>query len=178
MDNHSYINNADPQWIEQQYQKYLQDPDSVDESWQHFFKGFDPARQEYPVKKDNKFQIPAEFKVLNLINDYRSRGHLFTKTNPVRTRRKYSPTLDIKNFNLDENDLEKKFQAGSEIGIGTTSLRNIIDYLNDTYCQSIGAEYMFIRKTEIVEWLQQKIEANRNQPDFSKEEKLVFSKTK
>lgn len=170
MDNHSYIHNADPEWIEEQYQRYQQDPASVEQSWQHFFKGFELAQKSYPVKQ-NELQISSEFKVLNLIDGYRSRGHLFTSTNPVRTRRKYSPTLDISNFDLSKKELQQEFQAASEIGIGKTSLKNIIDYLEDTYCQSIGSEYMFIRKTEVVKWLRQKIESNKNQPEFTTDEK-------
>ncbi|MCF8217988.1 MAG: 2-oxoglutarate dehydrogenase E1 component [Bacteroidales bacterium] len=170
MDNHSYINNADPAWIEQQYQRYLQDPESVEKSWQHFFRGFEFAQKEYPVSQ-GELEIPSEFKVMNLISDYRSRGHLFTKTNPVRSRRQYSPDLDFHNFDLNDEDLEKQFQAGAELGIGKARLKDIIQYLEDTYCQSIGSEYMFIRKNEITQWLRQKIESNRNQPDFSTEEK-------
>ncbi len=171
MDKHSYINNADPEWIEQQYEKYRQNPDAVEDSWKHFFKGFDFGRKDYTSVQKDKLKIPSEFKVINLIDDYRSRGHLFTETNPVRTRRQYRPTLDIENFGLSEEDLEKEFQAGSEIGIGTASLKKIISYLEDTYCKSIGSEYMFIRKREIVKWLRQHIESNRNQPDFTTDEK-------
>lgn len=170
MDNHSYIHNADPAWIEQQYQQYLQDPESVEKSWQQFFRGFDFAHKKYPVSQ-GELEIPSEFKVMNLISDYRSRGHLFTKTNPVRSRRKYSPTLDFHNFDLKDEDLEKQFQAGTELSIGKARLKDIIQYLEDTYCQSIGSEYMFIRKNDITQWLRQKIESNRNQPEFSIEEK-------
>ena len=63
---------------------------------------------------------------MNLIHGYRQRGHLFTKTNPVRQRRKYMPTLDIANFGLEPADLETVFQAGNEIGIGPAKLKDII----------------------------------------------------
>ncbi|MFZ0392157.1 MAG: 2-oxoglutarate dehydrogenase E1 component, partial [Calditrichia bacterium] len=95
----------------------------------------------------------------------------FTQTNPVRTRRKYSPTLEIDNFDLNEKDLEEEFQAGAEIGIGRTSLQNIIDHLKQTYCRSVGAEFMFIRQPGKLWWLKAKMESTRNQPDFSIEEK-------
>ncbi|MGM0646857.1 MAG: 2-oxoglutarate dehydrogenase E1 component [Bacteroidota bacterium] len=170
MDIHSYINNADPEWIEEQYKKYQQNPDTVEKSWKQFFSGFDFAQKSYPVNNE-QLQIPAEFKVLNLIDDYRSRGHLFTKTNPVRKRRTYTPPLDIENYDLTDKDLDKEFQAGSELGIGKSKLRDIIDFLDQTYCQSIGSEYMFIRKTHITKWLRTRIEANQNKPDFSHDEK-------
>jgi 2-oxoglutarate dehydrogenase E1 component len=62
--------------------------------------------------------VRKEFLVVDLINGYRTRGHLFTKTNPVRDRRKYTPTLDIENFGLSKSDLDSTFNAGEIVGIG------------------------------------------------------------
>ena len=99
-----------------------------------------------------KFEVPEniskEFKVVNLIDAYRQRGHLFTITNPVRERRKYSPTLDIENFGLNKTDLDLVFSAGEVVGIGPDKLSNIIDHLKKIYCESIGLEYMYIRDPE------------------------------
>jgi len=117
MDKYSFLNNTDPEFIEQLYQDYLKDPDQVEESWKQFFEGFEFARQEYSIEKLQDDLYPDEFKVINLINAYRQRGHLFTKTNPVRKRREYNPKLDIENFELSDTDLNKSFQAGKEIGI-------------------------------------------------------------
>jgi len=89
--------------------------------------------------------VQKEFQVINLIDGYRHRGHLFTKTNPVRERRKYSPKLDIENFGLSQSDLDIDFEAGEVIGIGKTSLRKIIEFLENVFCDSIGVEYAYIR---------------------------------
>jgi len=175
MDNFSFLSNADPGVIDAQYQKYLHDPSSVDDTWRHFFKGFEFARESYGAEEQQ--MLPGEFKVINLINAYRQRGHLFTKTNPVRTRRKYSPTLALENFGLQEGDLPKTFHAGQEIGLGDATLREIIDHLEHTYCNSIGVEFKFIRKPEITEWLRQKMEGTKNTPQFNSESKqAIFSK--
>jgi 2-oxoglutarate dehydrogenase E1 component len=112
-----------------------------------------------------------EFKVINLINGYRKRGHLFTTTNPVRTRRKYFPTLDLENYGLSDQDLDTQFFAGKEIGIGKAKLSVIVDYLKKTYCAAIGSEFMFIRKPDKLEWLQQRIESTQNRTQFTPEEK-------
>ncbi len=109
--------------------------------------------------------------MLNLINGYRTRGHLFTKTNPVRERRKYTPTLDLENFGLSEADLDTVFQAGTEIGAGPATLRVIIERLTKTYCSSIGAEYKYIRSPEIIQWLEKKMEGSLNTPAYSIEQK-------
>ncbi len=175
--NFSFLNNTEPAIIESYYQDYLKDPSSVDESWRSFFEGFEFARKDYsdPVSSDTL--VPDEFKVINLINGYRQRGHLFTKTNPVRTRRKYSPTLDLGNYDLSDADLDKTFQAGDEIGLGPSTLRDIIDHLQQTYCQSVGAEFRYIRQPEIAGWLQQKMESSRNTPTFSsKTKKQILQK--
>lgn len=181
MDKFSYLGNADVSAVDEIYQQYLKDPDSVDEGWLKFFKGFDFAIKNYDTEVSNAntksavfesdLDFDKEFKVLNLINGYRTRGHLFTKTNPVRERRKYSPTLSIENFGLSEQDLKTKFKAGVEIGLGKSTLQEIIDHLEMTYCNSIGVEYRYMRKPDKVKWLQEKLEENKNQPNFSSEER-------
>tara|TARA_B110000046_G_scaffold49092_1_gene54636 strand:- start:24927 stop:27689 length:2763 start_codon:yes stop_codon:yes gene_type:complete len=183
MDKFSYLSNVDVSVVETLYQSYLNDPQSVDEGWAKFFEGFEFARKNYeedaaPSAKLNSngvftagISTDKEFKVLNLINGYRTRGHLFTKTNPVRDRRKYTPTLAIENFGLSQVDLKEKFQAGSEIGLQNATLQEIIDHLEETYCSSVGIEYRYIRKPEKVQWLQHKLETNKNQPEFSNDER-------
>jgi 2-oxoglutarate dehydrogenase E1 component len=167
MDKFSYLGNLDHSIIEELFEKFKTDPNSVDESWRKFFEGFEFCQKNYKAEQGEAFIYPNEFKVINLINGYRQRGHLFTKTNPVRTRRTYSPTLDIENYGLEKPDLSKAFQAGKEVGIGNARLEMIIEHLNETYCQSIGAEYMYIRRPEIVEWLKAKMEPGRNKPNFN-----------
>ena len=182
MDSFSYLSNADPALIDNLYQQYLKQPDSVDESWGKFFEGIDFNNKQYPVKRNGNIQqapeeLNREFSVINLINGYRARGHLFTRTNPVRERRTYTPTLDIENFGLEPSDLQTVFQAGSLIGIGPAKLSDIIIHLKETYCQSVGIEYMYIRNTEVVEWIQQKMEGSRGRSLFStSEKKEIFSK--
>jgi 2-oxoglutarate dehydrogenase E1 component len=174
MDSFSFLGNSDIEVIDKLYKEYLNNPDSVDESWHNFFKGFDFARKIYTsdLSDTNTDKLNKEFKVINFINAYRKRGHLFTETNPVRARRQYFPTLDIENYDLEESDLDTEFQAGQEIyGCGAATLREIIAYLEETYCSSVGTEYMFIRKPDRTTWLQLKIETSRNKTVFSSEEK-------
>ncbi len=180
MDKFSYLSNADVSAVEELYKNYKLDPQSVDESWAKFFEGFDFARENYDDKPSIKqntavfesgISLDKEFKVLSLIHGYRTRGHLFTKTNPVRDRRKYSPTLDIENFGLAKEDLQTKFKAATEIGLKESTLEDIINHLQETYCSSIGIEYRYIRKPDKVKWLQEKLESNRNRPEFSNDDK-------
>jgi 2-oxoglutarate dehydrogenase E1 component len=174
MDVYNYLNSNDPSVIEDLYLSFRNDPQSVDEGWRKFFEGFDFASKLYANKPKStgiSQKTANEFKVLELINDYRKRGHLFTKTNPVRKRRQYKPTLDIQNYGLSEKELSEVFEAGREIGIGPASLSTIIEALKETYCRSFGAEFMFIRNVEIVQWLLGKMEPIRNQPVFSVQDK-------
>lgn len=171
MDKFSYLSNVDSSWVEEQFKNFRQDPESVEESWRKFFEGFEFAQKNYEITDEVPENVQKEFKVIDLINGYRSRGHLFTRTNPVRERRKYSPTLDIENFGLEKGDLETVFQAGTEIGIGPAKLSDIIAHLEETYCKSIGAEFYYIRKPEKVRWLLDKMEGTKNITKFDKEEK-------
>ena len=168
MDRFSFLNSSDPAIIEENYASYLADPGSVGEDWRQFFEGFEFARKHYPTRAAaDGVDYPAEFRVMNLINGYRQRGHLFTETNPVRTRRKYSPTLDIENFGLTQADLTRTFAAGSEIGLESASLQDIIDNLQKTYCRSVGAEFFYIRKPDVRQWLQARMEKSRNTYAFT-----------
>jgi len=176
MDKVSYVGNADVNAIDHLYASYRQDPDSVDIGWKKFFEGFEFAQTNYESNGEIPENFQKEFKVLNLINGYRTRGHLFTKTNPVRERRKYSPTLDIENFGLSSTDLDLTFQAGETVGLGATTLRTIIAHLEESYCQSIGTEFIYMRDPERIEWLRKRIET-KNPVPFSKERKVqIFNK--
>ena len=171
MDKYSYLNKMDNSVIEELFNKYKADPGSVDPSWRDFFAGFEFSLLNYTAEDGGSQVYPDEFKVMNLINGYRARGHLFTRTNPVRTRRKYFPTLDIENFGLTKEDLSREFHAGNELGLGISSLQHILDHLNQTYCQSIGVEYQYIRNPEMVEWLRSRMEGTRNTPSFDLKKK-------
>ncbi|OAB80482.1 2-oxoglutarate dehydrogenase E1 component [Cochleicola gelatinilyticus] len=184
MDNYSFLNAIHPQQIADLYDKYLKFPDSVEPSWRAFFQGFDfgvesGSAAEFGLTPEGEDdtrptiteEVLKEFQVIKLIDGYRTRGHLFTKTNPVRDRRKYTPTLDIENFGLNKSDLQITFKAGEILGIGPSTLEQILQHLNSIYCDAIGIEYMYIRKPEEIEWIQKKLNINDNQPKFSSEEK-------
>ncbi len=193
MDKYSFLNTAHTSFFAELYDQYLIHPDSVEPSWRAFFQGFDfgmeSGLEEAGVASSNGSPVAdeardpvihetlqKEFQVVRLIDGYRSRGHLFTKTNPVRERRKYSPTLDIENFGLSEKDLDNTFSAGEIIGIGQNTLREIIQHLQRIYCDSIGVEYMFIRSPERVQWIQDWLNINDNHPQFSPERKKYILK--
>ena len=171
MDKYSFIGAVHSNMIEMMYDKYIQNPESVEEGWRNFFQGFEFAKEVYSEEDEVPKSFKKEFQVINLIDAYRKSGHLFTKTNPVRERRKYSPTLDIENFGLEQSDLETIFQAGRQVGIGPSSLNNIITHLKQVYCQSIGVEYMYIRKPDQVEWIKNRLHKNNNTPTFNPHEK-------
>jgi len=170
MDKYSYVSNAHIGYIDELYKSYQQDPASVDNSWQKFFEGFEfsqlktngksngsPVSSTTPVAGDSS-DISKEIKVSKLIHAYRSRAHLLSKTNPVRTRKDRQPRLELADFGLADSDLETVFQAGDELGIGTAKLKDIISTLKYIYEGTIGFEYMYIREPELQEWLKRKVE--------------------
>jgi 2-oxoglutarate dehydrogenase E1 component len=188
MDKYSFLNTAHTSFFAELYDQYLTNPDSVEPSWRAFFQGFDfgmeSAIDEAGIAENGEMKIVSngeevaipesvhkEFRVIRLIDGYRSRGHLFTRTNPVRERRKYNPTLEIENFGLTQEDLDTVFNAGQIIDIGASSLRKIIDHLQRIYCDSIGVEYMYIRIPERVQWIQDWINVNSNHPQFEVDQK-------
>ena len=157
------------------YKKYKEAPEDVDESFRFFFQGFELATSQFPIKPHGNGALidsQKELEVMRLITQYRRRGHLFTKTNPVRTRRSYTPTLAIDNFNLSEKDLDVEFAAGKEIGLGKAKLRDVISHLEETYCASIGVEYRYMTNPDKVRWLQEKMEFSRNRETLPAQSKM------
>ncbi len=194
MDNYSYIANSDAVYVDQLYRAYQQDPASVDESWQQFFKGFEFSQQygeftngkatngkSAPAATNGKATVQAEgsgriidakhaekeVSVASLIKAYRSRGHLLSTTNPIGTRKNRNPRLDLADYALSDADLDTVFDAGNLLGVGSVSLRKIIDSLHKIYTGHIGFEYMYIREIDVKNWLRNKIE----------KEALVFTPT-
>lgn len=190
MDKFSFLNAAHSQLVEDLYQQYKKYPDSVEPSWKAFFQGFEFALENYgeeevPATTPTGFaenamaanevseDIRKEFKVINLIEAYRLRGHLFTKTNPVRERRHYFPTLDLGNFGLSEADLGKTFNCAVETGMeGAATLQQLITHLEHIYCGSIGVEYMHIQNVEEKNFIREWLQVNENRPKLSAEEKI------
>ena len=178
MDNFSFLNAAHSAYFADLYDQYLKNPDSLEPSWRAFFQGYDFGTNNNFIEEIVEgvtHQIPdsvkKEFNVINLIDAYRSRGHLFTKTNPVRDRRTYNPNLRINNFDLDESDLDKIFNAGDILGVGPQPLKVIVQHLEAIYCDAIGVEYMYIRNPEKRKWIQNWINKNDNHPTFSPNQK-------
>jgi 2-oxoglutarate dehydrogenase E1 component len=187
MDRFSFLNAAHTEFFAQLYDQYLDNPDSVEPSWRSFFQGFDfgmatyneeNAVEQMATYSSNSVasgqvseKVLKEFNVLKLIDGYRTRGHLFTKTNPVRDRRTYSPNLAIENFGLSSADLDTVFDAAKILGHQPATLKEIIRRLENLYCQSIGVEYMYIRKPEVVQWIQDRLNINDNLPNFNVEQK-------
>ena len=140
MDRFSFLNAAHTAFFADLYDQYLQNPDSVEPSWRSFFQGFDFANEfsnpgeqiahtvNSSVSSGNSEQLQKEFNVLKLIDGYRTRGHLFTKTNPVRDRRVYAPSLALENFGLSQADLTTVFDAAKMVNMKPSSLADIIKH--------------------------------------------------
>lgn len=185
MDRFSFLNAAHTAFFADLYEQYIENPDSVEPSWRSFFQGFDFAN-EYGSENDIATttssqaaqqtisdlpdRLQKEFRVLDLIEGYRTRGHLFTETNPVRERRNYSPTIELEDFGLSTSDLNTVFEAGKELGLEQATLQQILNYLKNVYRTHTGIEYMYIRNPKVRKWIQKRLSANENQPKLDAEQ--------
>lgn len=179
MDNLSYLNGGSAEYIDNLYQSYKADSNAVEFGWQKFFEGFELGRNASSssyASGETPDEFLKEVKVLNLIEGYRLRGHLFTKTNPVRERRKYTPTLALENFGLEQADLEQVFNSSIQLGIGPAKLKDIVAFLEQTYCGSIGTQYKYMRTPDVVQWMESKMESTKNTANLSDEEKMRIVK--
>ena len=170
----SYISNAHPAYIETIYKEYQTDANSVDLGWRKFFEGFEFALKDGNGSTNGTANAVAgssngssgvsdsnfakELQVYNLIQAYRQNGHLLSDTNPIRPRKDRNARLELDVFGLTEADLTQKFTIGSEIGLGTASLGDIIARLKEIYCRGIGIEYTYIHLPEVRKWVQDRFE--------------------
>ena len=151
MKDFSYITNSHPSFIENLYQDFVKNPESVDPELRKFFEGFDfavssgkassnggsavaaatttPAAPTTEAKPSETSDWKREIGVYRMILGYRNKGHLIAKTNPIRKRKDRGANMDLGFFGFTEEDLDKDFHAGNLLGLGTTSLRNILDHL-------------------------------------------------
>jgi len=189
MKDFSYITNSHPAFIEETYKAFVQDPSSVDPDLKKFFEGFD-----FAVSNGNAGTGAAssdtvttatsatgvdwqkEINVYRLILGYRNRGHLLSKTNPIRPRKDRQANLDLSYFGLSESDLSQTFQAGKFVGLGPTSLKNILTHLQTCYTSSVGAEFKYISSKEKVSFLIEEMETNFTVPVHLEKKKHILEK--
>ncbi|TAG29231.1 MAG: 2-oxoglutarate dehydrogenase E1 component [Sphingobacteriia bacterium] len=166
MKDFSYITNSHPAFIEGIYQDFLKNPDTIDPDLKKFFEGFDFAianNQNSTIANSSTSADGAkdwmkEIKVYRLILGYRNKGHLLAKTNPIRARKDRSANLDLSFFGLGEADLNTIYQAGNLVGLGATSLKNILTHLQNTYANHVGIEFKYISDQKKVDWLSAEME--------------------
>lgn len=158
MDLFSFVANAHPEYIDSLYQDYKNGKENVDDEWKSFFQGFDFAVTHSNGKSAGSSFSGKEFRVYALIQNYRRKAHLLSDTNPIRQRKNREPHLDLADFGLEKEDLQKQFSIGSLLGLENASLQEIIDQLNLIYTGKIGFEYFYVEDPEELAWLKENIE--------------------
>ncbi len=174
MKDFSAVANAHPQYIDSLYQSWLAEPTSVEGDWSAFFKGFDYAMNAangHAAASNGTVSAPSagwqkEFAVLGLIHGYRDRGHMLSKTNPLRERKDRKPKLDLSDYGLSDADLDTQFTAGYEINMPNATLRSILGRLKDLYVATIGFENAHIHDKERRMWLREKVESRIVTPGY------------
>jgi 2-oxoglutarate dehydrogenase E1 component len=163
--------------VEEYYQRWLDNPESVDPTWRAFFQGFTLATDGKALTTapaaglaaDNLRQAAVHY----LINTYRAIGHTQAHVNPLEPNPPPpAPKLQLAQFGLSEADLDSVFDTGTYLGGGQMKLRDIIAALQQTYCGHVGVEYAHIQDQDARRWLQERMESTRLQPRFTKAQKL------
>ena len=193
MKDFSFITSAHPSYVENLYQEFTRNPDSVDPEFRKFFEGFDfaitnavkpagngTAITAAPVKPENGQATPGnlakELGVYRMILGYRNKGHLIADTNPIRKRKDRGANLDLAFFALTEEDLEKSFYGGNLIGLGTTTLRNILAHMQRCYAAHVGIEFKYISDQKKVDFLTREMEKDFLKPLALDKKKRILEK--
>jgi 2-oxoglutarate dehydrogenase E1 component len=166
--------------LEELYNSYLQDPNSVEEDWRRYFKELEQSNGHLPVNgnglgsavsyqstEHRKDSSLADFGLINLLNAYRRQGHLAANLDPLGINKPNREFIDLKLKALKQEDLEKEVDSGVP-NLGKTKLKNVIDWFEKTYCGSIGCEHYYLVDDEEREWLQSKMEPVANSEPIDK----------
>ncbi|MCI0638994.1 MAG: 2-oxoglutarate dehydrogenase E1 component [Gemmataceae bacterium] len=156
--------------IEEAYKRWKQDPASVEESWRVFFEGFELGLAQQPAVLPSPEARQAG--IIRLIDAYRGLGHLLAKLDPLSEPPKSVALLDISEFGFTEHDLDRTFDTSHFLGLERGTLRQLLAALRETYCRTIGVEYMHIQDNHIRRWLEERIEPRRLQPEYGRRQKL------
>ena len=180
MKDFSFITNSHPAYIESLYNDFLKNPLSIDPDIQKFFEGFDFAittgTSQSNVSQSVTIDWMKEIKVYRLILGYRNKGHLLAKTNPIRTRKDRGANLDLNFFGLSEADLNTVYHAGNLIGLGATSLKEILGHLEKCYATHVGIEFKYISDQKKIDWLTAEIEQKFSNPVSLQKKKRILEK--
>lgn len=173
------VNAWNPEYLDAQYSRWKEDPDSVPPDLNAFFRGFDvgEARRRGAPSLDGEALIGgtraaedhAQAAVSSLIQEYREVGHLCARIDPFGRERPRPESLDPASHGLTDDHLDRTFDAGNLSPDGAPlTLRQIIDTLEQTYCGSIGAEFAHISDREQVRWFESRIEPSRNRTELTR----------
>lgn len=193
MQSTSYLSGSNASYIEELYESYLTDPNSVDGDWRHYFDSFpkvnfketphSPVREAFRALAERKCSTLVavagnpvverkQAQVTQLINAYRNYGHYQAKIDPLNLMEPSTlPELDLGFYQLSDADLDTSFDVDTFSGLTKASLKEIDQALQETYCGTIGMEYMHICDLQQRQWLQQRFETLRAKPTFSAIEK-------
>ena len=161
-------------YIDSQYKQWKSDPNAVSRDWRFFFEGFEMGRgmdREADAVYDEK-QVLKQSRVDELIRRYREIGHLLACLDPLTACPTDHPLLNLSAFDLTLKDLDAKFYAKDLIENHRASLKDIVNALKETYCRSIGVEFMHLQDPEERKWLQKRMEPVRNKPDLKSDDNL------
>jgi len=198
--NNSYLYAANAAYMEEQYRRYRSGPERVASDWHHLFDSWPgehgetdhQAVQEAFARLARKGRrtgttiqtAPAvietaeklQVAVLQLISSYRFRGHQRADLDPIQLRER-PPIVELEPsyHGLSDADFDTVFNTGSLAAPKQATLREIIEILKDTYCRSIGADYMHITDTRQRSWIQRRLEGVRSQPRFGIEAKRTVA---
>ena len=195
MKDFQYITSSHPSYVENLYRDFVKDPNSVDADLRKFFEGFDFAVANgtaAPViangsavngtttnaQTENNVAIDwmNEIRVYRMILGYRNKGHLIADTNPIRQRKDRGANIELEFFGLSEADMDKTFNAGNLVGLGSTTLRNIVDHLEKCYTSHLGIEFKYISDQKKIDWLTNAVEKKMLEPVGLPQKKRILQK--
>src|SRR5437762_1755109 len=159
------IARANPEYVDALYREYLRDPTAVDERWALVFAGFDLALRD---------GARAGGSVAELVHAYRELGHLVADLDPLGGSPREHPLLRLSELGFSERDLDRVVEWAPFKGGPRGPLRELIAALRETYCGTLGVEYLSVADKARREWLQERMERRRNHAELGADERRAM----
>lgn len=189
---YDFATHANQDYVEQMFEQYRKDPQSVDAEWRTFFAGFDLALTKPHLVPDGKsasgsaevasgpaasvttFTPGVNLGVFDLVHSYRELGHCEAQLDPLGSPRMPQPLLALSEFGMSEGDLDSQVGTGGFLGQTDGTLRDLVTKLRETYCGTMGVEFTHISNKQQRDWLAQQMEPMLNRPQFTAEQKKAI----
>ncbi len=163
------------EFLRRVHQLLLGEDGFYDEIFRSLRIPYEPIRWAVDVSHSHDEDVSKQARILELIHSYRVRGHMMADTDPLEYKQRSHPDLEVESHGLTLWDLDREFATGEFGGARRfMKLRNVLGILRDSYCRTVGIEYMHIQDPEQRRWIQERVEQPHQKPPREEQLRILL----